>query len=75
VTPRTDRRIKLDCVAADILGKSGRDMLNALVADTTDPEVLADLARRQMRKKIPALREALAGHLDAHHRLPPPTAG
>ena len=56
-----DAGIKLDCVAADILGKSGRDMLNALVAGETDPEVLADLARRQMRKKIPALREALAG--------------
>ena len=64
-----DAGIKLDCVAADILGKSGRDMLNALVAGTTDPAVLADLARRQMRKKIPALREALAGHVDAHHRL------
>jgi transposase len=64
-----DAGIKLDCVAADILGKSGRDMLDALVAGTTDPGVLADLARRQMRKKIPQLREALAGHFDAHHRL------
>jgi transposase len=64
-----DAGIKLDCVAADILGKSGRDMLDALVAGTTDPQVLAELARRQMRKKIPALREALAGHVDAHHRL------
>jgi transposase len=64
-----DAGIKLDTVAADILGKSGRDMLDALVAGETDPQVLADLARRQMRKKIPALREALAGHFDAHHRL------
>ena len=64
-----DAGIKLDCVAADILGKSGRDMLDALVAGTTDPDVLAELARRQMRKKIPALREALAGHFDAHHAL------
>src|SRR5215210_3663961 len=64
-----DAGIKLDTVAADILGKSGRDMLDALVAGETDPEVLAELARRQMRKKIPALREALAGHFDAHHRL------
>jgi transposase len=52
-----DAGIKLDTVAADILGKSGRDMLDALVAGETDPNVLADLARRQMRKKIPALRE------------------
>lgn len=37
--------IKLDCVATDILGKSGRAMLDALVTGTTDPEVLADLAR------------------------------
>jgi len=64
-----DAGIKLDCVASDILGKSGRDMLDALVAGTTDPEVLADLARRQMRKKIPLLQEALEGHFDAHHRL------
>jgi transposase len=64
-----DAGIKLDCVAADILGKSGRDMLDALVAGTTDPNVLADLARRQMRKKIPLLQEALQGRFDAHHRL------
>jgi transposase len=64
-----DAGIKLDCVATDILGKSGRDMLDALVRGTTDPDVLADLARRQMRKKIPALREALEGHFDAHHAL------
>ena len=64
-----DAGIKLDCVAADIMGKSGRDMLNALVAGETNPDVLADLARRQMRKKIPALRDALDGRFDAHHRL------
>jgi transposase len=64
-----DAGIKLDCVAADVLGKSGRDMLDALVAGETDPNALAELARKQMRKKIPALREALTGHFDAHHRL------
>src|SRR3954467_15623358 len=64
-----DAGIKLDCVAADVMGKSGRDMLDALVAGETDPDVLAQLARRQMRRKIPALREALAGHFDEHHRL------
>jgi transposase len=64
-----DAGIKLDCVATDILGKSGRDMLDALVRGTTDPQVLAELARRQMRKKIPALREALEGRFDAHHAL------
>src|SRR5450432_2538095 len=40
-----DTGIKLSCVASDILGKSGRDMLDALVTGTTDPVVLADLAR------------------------------
>jgi transposase len=64
-----DAGIKLDCVAADILGKSGRDMLDALVAGTSDPVALADLSRRQMRRKIPQLQEALQGHFDAHHRL------
>jgi transposase len=64
-----DAGIKLDCVAADVMGKSGRDMLDALVAGEADPDVLAQLARRQMRKKIPQLREALAGHFDEHHRL------
>src|SRR4051794_27691317 len=44
-------------------------MLDALVAGETDPNVLAELARKQMRKKIPALREALTGHFDSHHRL------
>ena len=39
-----DTGIKLGCVATDILGKSGRDMLDTLVAGTTDPNVLAELA-------------------------------
>jgi transposase len=64
-----DAGIKLDCVASDILGKSGRDMLDALVAGTSDPDVLADLARRQLRNKIPLLQAALEGHFDPHHRL------
>ena len=64
-----DAGIKLDCVAADILGKSGRDMLDALVAGERDPEVLANPARRQMRKKIPALRAALEGRFEPHHAL------
>jgi transposase len=64
-----DTGIKLDCVASDILGKSGRDMLDALVSGTTDPEILADLARGKLRKKIPALREALEGRFDELHAL------
>jgi len=61
--------IKLDCVATDILGKSGRAMLDALVSGTTDPEVLAELARGKLRAKIPALREALEGRFEPLHAL------
>jgi transposase len=64
-----DTGIKLDCVASDILGASGRAMLDALVAGTTDPHVLAELAKGKLRKKIPALREALEGRFEAHHAL------
>jgi transposase len=64
-----DTGIKLGCVATDILGKSGRDMLDALVAGTTDPAVLADLARGRLRPKIPMLREALEGRFDTEHAL------
>jgi transposase len=64
-----DTGIKLDCVATDILGKSGRAMLDALVAGTTDPEILADLALGKLRKKIPALRDALQGRFEALHAL------
>jgi transposase len=62
-----DTGIKLDCVATDILGASGRAMLAAPVAGTTDPEVLADLARGRLRAKLPALREALEGRFDRLH--------
>jgi transposase len=64
-----DTGIKLDCVATDILGKSGRAMLDALVAGTTDPAVLAELAQGKLRQKLPALREALHGRFDAQHAL------
>jgi transposase len=44
-------------------------MLNALVAGTRDPEVLAELAKGTLRKKIPQLRDALEGRFGAHHGL------
>jgi len=62
-----DAGIKLASVATDILGVSGRAMLEALVQGTTDAEVLADLARGKLRKKLPALRQALAGRFRPHH--------
>jgi transposase len=64
-----DAGIKLDTVASDIMGKSGRAMLDALVAGETDPDVLAELAVGRLRPKVGKLKEALAGHFDAHHRL------
>jgi transposase len=64
-----DTGIKLDSVASDLLGKSGRAMLDALVSGTTDRGVLAELARGQLRNKLPALREALEGRFSAKHRL------
>ncbi|MCA1678982.1 MAG: IS110 family transposase [Actinobacteria bacterium] len=64
-----DTGIKLDCVATDILGVSGRRMLDALVGGTTDPELLADLAKGRLRAKLPALREALEGRFDRLHAV------
>jgi transposase len=63
-----DANIKLGAVATDILGKSGRAMIGALIRGEHDPEELADLAEGRLRAKIPALRLALEGHLTDHHR-------
>jgi transposase len=62
-----DAGIKLSAVASDILGVSGREMLEALVAGDRDPVALADLAKRRLRSKIPALTEALTGRFNEHH--------
>jgi transposase len=64
-----DANIKLGSVATDVLGVSGRDMLRALVAGQDDAEQLAELARRKLRAKIPALRVALQGRVTEHHRF------
>jgi transposase len=64
-----DAGIKLSSVASDPLGVSGRAMLAGLVAGSRDPEVLAELAKGTLRKKIPLLRQALEGRFDAHHAL------
>ena len=62
-----DTQIKLSSVISDIFGKSGRDMLEALIAGQRDPHVLAELARGSMRGKKSVLREALTGHFRDHH--------
>lgn len=59
--------IKLDNVASDTFGVSGRLMLEALVAGERDPQVLAGLARGVLRNKTEDLRLALAGRFSAHH--------
>jgi transposase len=64
-----DAQIKLSTVASDILGVSGRAMLEALIAGERDPKVLAQMARARMRAKISQLEEALYGHFDDHHAL------
>jgi transposase len=64
-----DAGIKLDSVASDVLGVSGRAMLAALVAGERDPDVLAELAKGRLRRKIPALRQALHGRFTDHHAL------
>jgi transposase len=61
--------IKLAAVATDILGVSGRQILNALVEGTTEPETLADLAKGALRSKIPQLQQALVGRVGAHQRF------
>jgi transposase len=61
--------IKLAVVATDILGKSGRDMLNAMMEGERDAEALAELARGRLRAKLPDLRLALTGRVQPHHRF------
>lgn len=61
--------IKLAAVATDVLGKSGRHMLEALIAGTQDANMLAELARGRLRAKLPGLRLALEGRVQPHHRF------
>jgi transposase len=62
-----DAGLKLTSVVTDVMGASGRAMLRALVEGTTDPTVLADLARGRLRQKLPELRRALHGRFRPHH--------
>lgn len=62
-----DAGIKLDAVISDVLGVSGRQMLEALIGGERNPEVLANMAKRRMRAKIPELNEALVGRFGDHH--------
>ncbi len=64
-----DANIKLTSVASDVMGVSGRAMIQRLIEGETDPHKLADLAQRQLRGKIPELEKALEGKLTGHHRF------
>jgi transposase len=62
-----DAGIKLSSVASELNGVSRRAMLSALIAGERDPVVLANLAKRRLRTKIPVMVEALTGRFSEHH--------
>lgn len=64
-----DANVKLSSVASDVLGKSGRAMIEALIEGEDDPRKLAQLARKRLRAKLPQLRFALEGVVTEHHRF------
>lgn len=64
-----DAQIKLDCVASDTLGMSGRLILNALVEGESDANKLAELVVGKLKKKKKELRQALQGKFQDHHRF------
>ena len=64
-----DCNIKLSSVATDVMGASGRDMIQALIDGEQDPLKLALLARGRLKAKRESLRQALHGHVTAHHRF------
>jgi transposase len=64
-----DANIKLDGVISDLVGLSGRRMIEALIAGESDPEALAALAHRRIKAPPAALREALRGRVTNHHRF------
>ena len=64
-----DANLELASVASDVMGVSGRAMLQALIDGETDPKTLAELARGRLRSKRPELQEALWGRVTDHHRF------
>jgi transposase len=64
-----DCNIKLGAVASDVLGKSGRAMLRALLRGEQNAEQMAGLALGVLRKKLPELQLALEGNCTPHHRF------
>ncbi len=64
-----DAGVKLSSVASHVLTKSGRAMIDALIAGERDSVVLAEMAKGRLRAKIPQLQDALAGRFNEHHAL------
>lgn len=64
-----DANIKVAGVATDVMGVSGRAMLQALLEGVADPQALAELAKGRLRKKREQLERALSGRMSDHHRL------
>jgi transposase len=64
-----DANIKLDSVLTDLMGKSGRAKLEALIAGETNPAKLAGLADRRVKASPQELREVLRGRVTKHHRF------
>ncbi len=64
-----DANIKLGSVASDVLGVSGRQMIQAMLEGNQDPSQMAELARGRMRSKKDTLAAALEGHVTEHHRF------
>jgi transposase len=64
-----DANVKLASVASKVMGVSGRQMLEAIIAGNEDPEALAELAKGRLRAKIPELEKALHGRVRSSHRL------
>ena len=64
-----DANVKITSVITDILGKSGRAFLEAIIAGETDPGTLAALANHRLRAKRDEIVEALRGRVTPHHRF------
>jgi transposase len=64
-----DTNVKLGLVATDVLGVSGRKIIEALIGGETDAVKMADMARARLRNKMPLLEQALVGKVTEHHRF------
>jgi len=61
--------VKLASVASDVFGKSGREILRALIKGEASPQQMAELSRGRLRNKVTGLVQALRGNVEAHHRF------